>query len=425
MAIAFFACAKTEEENLRRMEQEAFEAWVLKHVNGGVDGSVAVRQPNGMYVEFLTDGDQNIESSSDKELWLELDFTSRDKDGNVFVTRSEEEALRQRTFTPYTHYVPVFVFSNNKGTGIPSGQHYVLKNRLTKSDGTTIKLSKGSAVKMYMPSYMAYGEDGYSDDQGYGGQYPLTSTKIVVDQIEVKDVVENPLDREEKLVVARAAEWSLGETDTIAPLFFVDSVKFEPKAEVLAKYPEETFVKKYAIDNGTNTKIRFVGKFLDGFIFDTNIESVYNEFYGRRSDYPAKKVSAFNALSYTPSRDKERFISAFHTLIPKLRCAKWYRVVFTSAYGYGATGLSADLMERQEYHNSYASYMNNAMYYNAMYGNSYYNNYYDNYYYDGMFDYYNSSASSSISGEVITEIQSYTPLYFEIYIEEPEEEETK
>jgi hypothetical protein len=297
--------------------------------------------------------------------------------------------------------------------GIPEGQLYALTNRLEKGDGTTVKLSKGSQVRLYMPSHMAYGEDGYSDNQGYGGQYSLGATKIVVDDLTVVDVVEDPVARETELVEAHAATWDLTAEDTFGfnEEIYVDSVKFEQllqqeRPELLAEYPilpRKTGVAKddngnvvkddegndkivytdyYSLNTQSTASIRYVGRFLpspeypEGFIFDTNIESVYDKFYNRRKGYPAIEQE-FPALEYTPSTDKEELIFAFYELVPNVRRGKWYRMVFTSEYGYGGDGLSS------------------------------------------------GSASYASGKRPTTEISPYTPLVFEIYIEPVSESESK
>ncbi|OKZ01628.1 MAG: hypothetical protein BHV65_05455 [Alistipes sp. 58_9_plus] len=98
-------------------------------------------------------------------------------------------------------------------------------------------------------------------------------------------------------------------------------------------------------------------------------------------------------------------------------------------YGCGGNAGSSN------YYNPYYDYYNYYNYYNSYYGNSYYNNYYNNYYYDYYYNnYYNSyyynnylygNSTSTDETEVVTvtEIQPYTPLIWQVYVEERETEE--
>ncbi|MDR2890618.1 MAG: hypothetical protein LBV18_03310 [Alistipes sp.] len=414
------SCARTEPEDMDALEKLAFDAWMAKYHDE------AVEQPDGgIYVEFVADGDQSVESSRDTTVWLTLDYTATDIAGNVFATRDSTVALRQRTYTPATHYNPDLMFVGEGNYGMVEGQYFALRNDLVKPDGSTMKMSAGSHVKLYIPSYLAYGSHGFSDKQGYGGQFALGGGKIIIEDLKVREVIPEPAKREERLVVERAAEWGMAETDSLAYFMYVDSVSnFAQRAGLAELYPNLAWNKKTQLLTADSTAtIRFVGKFLDGFIFDTNVESVREKFYYRRAGENYKpEEKTLTAFSFKPSADEGKAIPAFGKVIPKLRRGLWYRVLFTSVYGYAATGLSARALQEQAYYDAYSSYMFNAMYYDNMYGGRYGSGgYYDDYYggYGGYNPYMNQSLSSGADEEeqIVTEIQPFTPLIFEIYIE--------
>ncbi len=441
------SCAKAEPEDTKVLEKLAFDAWVLKHINKNVANSVAQEQTNGMYVEFLDDGDQSVEFRRDTIVWLRLNYTATDIQNNVYVTRDSLQALKQHTFTPYTYYVPDYLYTSETNYGMFEGQFFALREELKKPDGSTFKMTQGSRVRLYVPSYLAYGSNGFSNDQGYGGQYSLGETKIIIHDLTIEEVISDPVKKEEQLVADLAGvDWGLAEKDTIAKHFYVDTLNFTPRAHLLEKFPVTPAEKCTDADTlglESTAKIWFIGKFLPskqypkGFIFDTNIETVYDEFYNRRENENYKATAkTFGVLSYTPSSDEKDYISAFHKAIPSLRRGQWSRLVFTSAYGYGVTGLSKNLQDQQAYYDAYMSmYAQSMMYgnyggyggYGGGYGGGYYNNYYDNYYYGGYggyggaYDYYDYSPSyyseTKTEQQIITEIQPYTPLVFEIYIE--------
>ncbi|MEE1099434.1 MAG: hypothetical protein UHY58_05880, partial [Alistipes sp.] len=113
--------------------------------------------------------------------------------------------------------------------------------------------------------------------------------------------------------------------------------------------------------------------------------------------------------------------------VPQLRYGQWACVLGISTYNYGSTGQMGETTTSTTYDSSYYDMINYYNYMNSYYGNSYYggyyNNYYNNYYYGYYNDYYYNndySQSATTVTTISTEIQSYTPLLFQIYIEEKE-----
>ena len=206
-------------------------------------------------------------------------------------------------------------------------------------------------------------------------------------------------------------------------------------AEVLKErfHPDEDYVGVQALEadsvklTGT-AKIWYIGRFLDGFIFDTNIDEVKEIIYG-------EVKSTGSALSYKP--EDGGLITAFYYAVPNMRYGQWGALITTSTNAYGASGQSGSTSTTTSGYSSnyydYLNYLNYYNYYNSYYGGygSYYNNYYNGYYggyynpyYSGYYDsyyngYYGSTGSSSTvtTSTTSTEIPSFTPLIFEFYIE--------
>ena len=184
-------------------------------------------------------------------------------------------------------------------------------------------------------------------------------------------------------------------------------------------------------------EIWYIGRFLDGFIFDTNIDEVKEIIYGEVS-------STGSALSYTP--EEGGLINAFYYAIPNMRYGQWGALITSSTHAYGATGQTGSTTSSSGYSSSYydyLNYLNYYNYYNSYYGGygmggyggygGYYGNYYDSYYggygYGGYYDpyysgyynnYYGTSGTTTTTISTTTEIPSYCPLIFEFYIEPKE-----
>lgn len=77
-------------------------------------------------------------------------------------------------------------------------------------------------------------------------------------------------------------------------------------------------------------KIWYVGRFIDGFVFDTNIDEVKELLYER--GYAKGEV-----FSYTPSL-VEKAIKAFHYAVPHMKYGQWATLATVSVHAYGIEG---------------------------------------------------------------------------------------
>lgn len=172
-------------------------------------------------------------------------------------------------------------------------------------------------------------------------------------------------------------------------------------------------------------KIWYIGRFLDGFIFDTNIDEVKQIIYGE-----VRKTGS--AHSYDVQNPD--LITAFYYIVPHLKYGQWATLVTTSTNAYGTTGKSggsSTSTSSNGYTSSYYDYLNYLNYSQMYYGNNgYYGGYYNDYYgYGGLGNYgyyggyYGGYGGNYDSGEtttttkVYTDIPSFSPLIFQIYIE--------
>ncbi len=172
-----------------------------------------------------------------------------------------------------------------------------------------------------------------------------------------------------------------------------------------------------SVDLEKTVSVWYIGRTLDGFIFDTNIDEVKEIVYGE----VASEGSAFDPSTSTP-------ISSWQHALPTLKYGQWAAVVSTSTFAYGVSGVSGSTSTSTTggYSSSYYDYLNYYNYYNNYYGNSYYGGYYNSYYggyndyyYNNYYynNYYGTDTETTTTTTISTEIPPYTPLLFEIYIE--------
>lgn len=346
----------------------------------------------------------------------------------------------------------------------------------------------GTKVTLYMPSTVTGGE--VSGSGGYEGQegYELQSGKPFIVTMEITDTVHNPIQREgsevddfaetngglkpventdnKAIALRRAAGASRSGSyddgyrwrnavDSI-PQVYVD-LTYKPTDRYVypSVYPSiyapynnfdqleqdiaDTLVRRFGTYEGVETlqsdsvtydgtaKIWYIGRFLDGFIFDTNIPGVRRLIYGETNPKG-------EALSVSPSSETWSYIDAWRYAIPVLRYGQWASIVTTSTSAYGSNGKagsttttsSGSSSSLNDYYNwlSYYNYMN-SYYGGGGYYDGYYNSYYNSYLYGMYYNNYNTNTSNSNSTTttttVETEIPPFTPLLFQVYVEPQDE----
>lgn len=478
------SCVKENEMSGEKMENIALKAW-MKRNHPELLGNY--QEKGEYYVDVLEWGDVLTpkngndlggEPIMDQDTcWIYYNYTGRDLDGNVCVTRNETIARMQNTYLDVTHYVPYGIYCGGDNYyGIVEGTYLAGRNKIkldakyvadNNLPSTEFLLRKGSKIRLYLPSRVGFGASGSDAENGYEGQFVLDANRPVIMDLEVMRVFKNPSDRELEMVETlvkdandragselwkkiekdeddETLESEEGKTDgTFTGLYYtadykpgdaatalgymqphldgtnspyVDSGRYQDmsifNAEI-AKRLNERFEKLTLGEDETPRKVGenttvcvwYIGCFLDGFIFDTNISEVRDYIYG--------KAGSNTAVSYNAENNKDDYISAWHRCIPQMYMGRWGALITTSGYGYGADGKVGDT--------SNVAYPAIAYFYN------YSNSFYYNDYYGYPIDYTgalgggsSSDGDEENSDEDVTEIMAYTPLIFYIFIEQNE-----
>ena len=459
------SCAKEESVSSEKFEAQALEAWITQHRPELLEN---YQSDGGYYVDVLDAGDPDAAPINDTVCWVRYDMSGRDLSGNIILTRKEKGAIQAGTYTKYTHYVPFYNYCGTSNSGLVEGTYMAFRNTLTLGESYAQQkgldreflLREGSQVVLYLPSRVV-SSSGVSPDGGYEGQYSLEAGRPFVATITVEERVKNPLEDEGVDVdgycevngglkifskeddssetentampddpedpehpYLRAERW-VSACDTVAQVYV--NLRFDPKTDRLtfpARYESmlppyndptledrisQALVERFHPDeedpyagvaalssdsvklDGT-AKIWYIGRFLDGFIFDTNIDEVKEIIYG-------KVESEGEALSYTP--EDGGMITAFYYVVPNLKFGQWATLLTTSTNAYGSTGRSGGTSTNMGYSSSYYDYLNYLYYMQSYYGNG---------------GYYGDTSTETTT-TINTEIQPFTPLIFELYIE--------
>ena len=486
-AILAAACTKEPEMPYSKIEKRSLHAWMQKNRPDLLEN---YQQEGEYYVEVLEQGIADsasihsvLQDDEQGECWVSFNVTGRNLEGDVFLTRQEQTARMEGTFTKYTHYVPYMRYIGAGRISILEGTYLAMANVL-KIGGSELEVRCGTKLRLYLPSSVTGGNTGLTGEGGYEGSYSLDGNRPAIIEMQVVDRVNNPVAYEAALVdgfgdanggISPVKEVEEGDEDsddddddddreeeddgmawrhacdTIPGLLvtkryipdagqgfdmafsynrgteeapaihrnsvYSDSGVYASLAELDSKI-NAAITERFGqgqtggekVGTEGTAKIWYIGRFLDGFIFDSNIDEVRELIYGTGE-------TSRTAISYSPEKDKDNLITAWYYSVPEMRYGQWYAIATTSTFAYGATGQSGTTTTTTSGGTSYA-YMPFYDYYNSYYGNSYYNNYYYNYY--NYYNYYGGgyeSTPTTTTTTISTEIQSYTPLLFILYIE--------
>ena len=303
VAVSVASCAKQPSDDLGGRQQLAFEEWMKYYGDG------AVKQSTGIYTKKLDSLPGNVIRHPQEGNWIRVNYTGRILNtGNIFVTRDSATAQLQGTFQYYTHYVPeYFQFKSDNGS-VPSGMLYALG-----------EMNAGDVVRAYIPYGLAYGTSGTSFGSGYEGQVASVpgSTPIIMD-MELLEIVADPVIAENELVQDFAYnEW--GKT-------IEDTVRANIYRRTLSLGKDTATVKA-----DTTVSVYYVGRFMDGFVFDTNIEDTARKYNIYSSS------NRYDSITVNTGGTDTTYVKGFYHAIVGMKFGETAQTVFTSAYGYGST----------------------------------------------------------------------------------------
>ena len=169
------SCAKESDVSYTQIEQRSLDAWMKLHRPGLLENKQEGRGFS-YYVDVLDAGSTDKADTliCETDCWVEYEFTARDLNGNVCLTRDAVQAKQQGTFTRYTHYVPYYRYSGSDYTTLLEGSYYALREPLHLGaryldsladrgleDGMQARV--GTELVLYLPSSLAYTSSGASD----------------------------------------------------------------------------------------------------------------------------------------------------------------------------------------------------------------------------------------------------------------------
>ncbi|MHC1704919.1 MAG: FKBP-type peptidyl-prolyl cis-trans isomerase [Tenuifilaceae bacterium] len=267
-------------------ELARLEAWI--YVNN-IDPNT--KKPSGLYFINKQEGTGLTPKDSN---FVIISFTAKTLDDVVFQTTYKEVAELNDIFQPKIHYVPQFkqyLTNNFNIKALPEGLSY---------------MKEGGSARLIIPSNLGFGKTNSTLVPGY--------STLIYDIALVK-VVEKPKEYEQSLL-----------TDYLATNTGFTSISDSIYIKKIAEGTRECVIAKDSV-----VKVMYTGRYLDGFVFDTNVESVAkeNNIYSSSSD-------KYEPFSFTVG--SAGAIAGFSVAVKKMIEGEKAIVVIPSTYAYGATG---------------------------------------------------------------------------------------
>ena len=319
-SILLISCAKEETESAETIQDKLLRSYItVVHLD--------TLQPTtmGYYVMKINEGTGATPKIGD---WIKWDQTQRYLDETVISVTEKSDAIEYNLFDKYmqtTHYVP------NYG--------YLDENYIAQCLADVFpKMKTGAQYRLFVPGrFMS--TKGSSTQTG--------SVSYILD-IVLREVIEKPQEYELNQVLDYLY---LNHPD----ININDSIKNGLYAKVTYTAPDITWeldslgvlqpIEKdtaSAVD-GRTVYVTYVGRFLDGFVFDTNIidsaktHNIYD---------PSR---AYDTLSFAIGNDN--VVPGFEEIVKKLKTGDAGIGFFTSEWGYGIYGSSGTTNNYDEYGN--------------------------------------------------------------------------
>ena len=299
LSLIFNSCSgRSSKIAIMDYQPMAVAQWVERYGDKDV---VRVDGYDGLFLKIISRSDSKIKPKVGD--WVRINYTrylfGSASSGRIMVSRYESVAKQMGWWSATTKYESEFV-------RYPDGLLIAESEALSQ-------MSMGDSVRIYTASQYAYGERGLTINPIYGfGSGTIPADVPLIIDMALVGIVENP-ETAEAEVVRRYALDSLGiiESATAGIYFLVEGVG------------------KDFVTSNSVVEIDYCTKFLDGFLLDTNIDSIARRYY-REVDNSGRSLRV--------AVNSSTLLSVLHYVLPRMRVGQSAKIVFTSTWGYGKNG---------------------------------------------------------------------------------------
>lgn len=306
----FCGCAKEEDESAEEIQQRILEAYLQTHYPDATQlesGLVIIDSEPGT-------GKKPIEYGA-----AYMRYNTKDLYGNYTATTNREIAEQLGTYSPSVYYGPKLMTLGYGST-------------LQGLNEAMMMMNKGAKMTVILPPWLT----SYDGNYNYTGSLieTQTSSSSVIYELEMGDVVDNIMDFQiDSLESYRDINFP-GVDSTVKGYYF--------------KKLEGTVTDTVAAEK--TVKINYIGRLLDGYIFDTNIADSAKKYriYDSEKAYEPLEVtmkSSYTQMTSGESSDSssdEGFVEGFARAVKSMTYGDKAVTFFWSSMGYGDTNNSVN-----------------------------------------------------------------------------------
>jgi len=306
--LSLTSCAKDENETDTEISKRIFNAWLIEN-----NYSHLTPTDVGIYIIEDTPG---YGDTIDDSVYVFVNNVRTTMDGSISQHNSEELAIQLGTWTQLSRFNPSVWYTSNMGYGL---RDMIIGANITDNKGTG-GMRVGGRRKAIIPPWIINPDTGDEIE---------SESPVYIYDLEVagytEDIIKYQIDSLE-----RFKEHFPG-----GLLADVDSTYYGMYAK---NFPTET-EENDTIAEGASISLWYIGRYLDGMVFDTNIKDSAKFYHMYNS---GKTYSALSFTFYKDSAnavDNNSTVKGFtHAVRSMERYGDHSMTFFTSDWGYGSSG---------------------------------------------------------------------------------------
>lgn len=334
-ALFMISCAKTETTGPNDAYKRYFDAWMhLNHPDV---------TPSGLGIYVVEDVQGNGEAVKESGFIL-VDYKTTDLDGNITTYTDALTAKQLGEYNRTNYYGSKFWTTTE--TTIPAGVRDAIV-------GQPVGTYRKVIIPSWLMSYQAYDNeaDFLNPPLKKNEEYDASSFSNTIYEVTIKDYTDNIEDwqidsigrffRNQSVLIDGRPAFKVFVTDGGSQMTATDTVSTGFYYKQLTA-PEST----KAFPNDTSVYINYVGKLLNGQVFDTNIERVAkdNYLFSDSATYEPIRINwGEEYTDITMGSDESSVIGGFAKTLWQMKSMEKGVGVFYSTLGYGYSGSGSSI----------------------------------------------------------------------------------
>jgi len=272
-----------------------FNAWIQVH-----NIPESAKKPSGLYYVTKTPGTGASPQIGD---WVLYSYVERTLDGLAWLSDNDSLMKLYNRYDNSYHYAPVFAKYEEANTQITGYSRYMLEGVF---EGLGY-MKEGEQVTLYIPYNL-----GYKGNASNGLSY-----QSLIYDLELHKVISDPRAYETSLIEGYINDNYPGLEPINDSIYYI---QLSPPTDETTQLAKDSVAYVY-----------YKGMFLDGFVFDTNIDSVATNL--------GRKFSSTDSLKVTIGGNS--VIKGFEQALLQMKEGEWGRAIIPSFCGYDSIGTSS------------------------------------------------------------------------------------